>query len=326
MMKMVGIRGLLLVCVAASCRSAPYRVVTPLGLDVFAPVPESNPLSRGSVALGKRLFFDALLSADRSVSCASCHQPGHAFSDTVAHSLGAHGRSGRRNAPSLLNAAYRSAFFWDGRAASLEEQVLQPIEDTLEMDVSLDDLERRLRGQADYRTAFRHSFGDPTRENVARALASYVRSLRSGDAPIDRFRHGDTTALAPLARRGYELFVGRAGCTHCHVGPLFTDDDFHNTGVAVGSADVGRFAVTREERDRGRFRTPSLRNVARTAPYMHDGSLRTLDQVIEFYSGGGRANPNLDPLVRPLRLTADERQALVAFLESLSSGTVDGRP
>jgi len=319
-MRVLGARCLMLVLLTAACRSGAYRVPTVLGLDVFAPVPEGNPLSRARVALGERLFFDPRLSADRSVSCASCHLPAHAFSDTVDRSLGAYGHVSRRNAPSLLNAAYRRTYFWDGRAPSLEEQVLQPIQDSQEMDLSLDELERRMREHSADRKAFRHAFGAlPTRENVALALASYVRTLRSGAAPIDRFRNGDTTALGPQARRGYQLFIGKAGCTHCHLGPLLTDDDFHNTGVAAESDDVGRFGVTRTETDRGRFRTPSLRNVSRTAPYMHDGTIRTLQLVIEFYAAGGRPTPHLDPLVRPISLTADEKRSLIAFLESLSS-------
>jgi cytochrome c peroxidase len=257
------------------------------------------------------------------VSCSSCHRPDHRFSDTSAVSIGAHGRAGRRNAPSLLNAVYRSAFSWDGRAASLEEQVLRPIQDPTEMDLSLAELQRRLREQPRYRRAFRREFGDdPTPRTIGWALASYLRTLRAADAPIDRFRDGDTTALSDIARRGFRLFVGTAGCSTCHVGALFTDGDFHNTGAAWRGqtfGDSGRAGVTGSPDDRGRFKTPSLRNVAATAPYMHDGSRRALADVIDFYDSGGRANPNLDPLIQPLRLTAHDKRALIAFLESLTS-------
>jgi len=308
----------------ATCRTPnDYRPPIPLGLDLFTPIPESNPLSRGRVALGRRLFMDPLLSADRRVSCASCHRPDHAFSDTVARSSGVHGRAGPRNAPSLLNAVYRDAFFWDGRAASIEEQVLQPIQDSLEMDLPLDQAVARLRDDETYRRAFRREFrAEPTTTGVARALASFVRTLRSGGAPIDRFRNGDTTAFSPPARRGFQLFVGRAGCSACHLGPLLSDGDFHNTGVAWRDGawrDPGRFRVTGNSTDRGRFKTPSLRNVSRTTPYMHDGSIATLDAVIDFYDAGGRANPHLDPLVRPLRLTPGEKRALVEFLHALGA-------
>jgi cytochrome c peroxidase len=300
-----------------------YRVPVPLGLDLFAPVPAENPLTRGRVALGQQLFFEPMLSADGRVSCSSCHRPDHAFSDTAPVSLGAHGRTGQRNAPSLLNAAYREAFSWDGRARSLEEQVLRPIRDSVEMDLPLGELEVRLRAQPSYRRAFRREFGDdPTPPAIGLALASYLRTLRSGDAPIDHFRAGDTLALSALARRGFQLFTGKANCSVCHVGPLLTDDDFHNTGVAWHDGaflDVGRGAITGLSEDRGRFKTPSLRNVAITAPYMHDGSKRSLEDVVDFYDTGARPNPDLDPLIQPLLLTADERRALVAFLRSLTS-------
>jgi cytochrome c peroxidase len=303
-----------------ACQPPPFRVAPPRGLDLFAPVPDDNPLTRGRVALGERLFFDPQLSADHSVSCSSCHRPARAFSDSLAVSRGVYGRTGTRNAPSVLNAAYRPSFFWDGRAATLEEQVLQPIQDSLEMGLPLAELEERVRASTSYRRAFRREFGaEPSRQNIARALAGYLRTLRSGDAPFDHFMDGDTTALSPIARRGFALFSGRAGCTSCHIGPLLSDNDFHNTGVGWGGPDAGRFRVTGNERDLGRFKVPSLRNVALTAPYMHDGSIRTLEDVVEFYDGGGHRNPNSDPLLHPLGLTAEEKGALIAFLRSLTS-------
>jgi cytochrome c peroxidase len=307
----------------ATCRPQPFRVPVPLGLDLFAPIPDDNALTRDRVALGKRLFFDSSLSADGSRSCSSCHRPGHAFSDTVPASSGAYKRTGVRNAPSLLNVAYGSSFFWDGRASTLEAQVLVPIQGTLELGLTIPELESRLRADAGYRRDFRRAFGDnPTASDVARAIASFLRTLRSGDAPIDRFRHGDTTALSPLARQGLALFNGRARCSACHVGPTFADGDFHNTGVAWHAGawrDVGRAAVTGRAEDRGAFKTPTLRNVTRTAPFMHDGSIATLEDVIDFYDRGGRPNPTIDPMIRPLRLTAEERQALLEFLRALTS-------
>lgn len=309
------------------CRAVDaYRVPVPLGLDLFAPVPAENPLTRGRVDLGRTLFFDPVLSADRRVSCASCHRPDHTFSDTSSVSLGANGRAGSRNAPSLVNAVYRGAFAWDGRGASLEDQVLRPIQNPVEMDLALSELEQRLRAQPSYSQAFRREFGDgPTARAVMMALASYLRTLRSGDAPIDRYRAGDTTALSATARLGFALFIGKAGCSTCHVGPLFTDGDFHNTGVAWRDGrfdDDGRAGVTGLAEDRGRFKTPSLRNVGITAPYMHNGSKRSLADVIEFYDAGGQANPGLDPFVRPLYLTTDEKAALIEFLGSLTRDTL----
>lgn len=306
------------------CRAVDgYRAPAPLGLEGSVPVPADNPLTRSRILIGRKLFFDPVLSGNGRVSCSSCHLPSHGFADTSAVSLGVNRRVGRRNAPSLLNAAYLTGLLWDGRARSLEDQVLLPIQDPDEMNLSLADLEKRVRAQPSYARAFRQEFGEyPTPRTIALALASYLRTLRSGDAPIDRFRAGDTLALSAPARLGFRLFTGKANCTTCHVGPLFTDGDFHNTGVAWRDGeftDIGRAGVTGLTEDKGRFKTPSLRNVAITAPYMHDGSKRSLAEVVEFYDGGGQLSPGLDPLIQPLRLTAAEKQALVAFLESLTS-------
>jgi cytochrome c peroxidase len=307
-----------------ACSAGPYNVTVPLGLDLFAPIPEDNPITEERVALGRLLFFDPLLSIDGSTSCSSCHRPDQAFSDSVRFSRGVYGRTGRRNAPSILNVAYREAFFWDGRATTLEQQVLVPIQDTLEMALTLPILEARLHADAVYSRAFERAFGEPaSSENVARAVASYLRTLRSANSDADRFRsHGDTAALTPLARRGFELFVGKGRCTSCHVGATLADAEFHNTGVAwrTGSVtDSGRFTISGTAQDVGAFKTPSLRNLALTAPYMHDGSLLTLTDVIDFYDRGGNRNPYLDPMIRPIGFSSDEKAALLAFLHSLSS-------
>ncbi len=311
---------------AARTSSASYSFPAILGLDEFIPTPDDNPLTAPAVSLGRRLFFDPRLSHDMTLSCASCHLPDRAFSDTLPRSRGVRGRPTRRNAPTIVNRAYGQSLFWDGRVATLEAQVLRPIEDSLEMDLSADSLVARLAGDVAYRTAFESIFGGAiTPGKVARALASYVRTIRSGNAPVDRFRNGDAAALSTEARRGMELFLGKANCSSCHVGPNFTDEKFHNTGVALGTQDVGRFAVTGRAPDRRAFKTPTLRNVSRTAPYMHDGSIATLDAVIGFYDRGGRPDPALDPEIRPLRLTSAERQYLVAFLRSLD-GSLSNDP
>ena len=293
------------------------------GLDLYLPVPADNPLTPAKVALGERLFFEPLLSADEKLSCSSCHKPQHAFSDTVAVSPGVYGRRGTRNAPSIVNAAYGELFFWDGRAATLEDQALRPIQAPNEMDMPLDSVLQRLGGKPEYRERFAAAFpdGEVSAPNLARALASYVRTLRSGDSPFDRFFAGDSNALSTVARDGFQLFVGRARCSLCHAGPTLTDQSFHNTGVAWRDgmlADSGRAAVTGTRDALGAFKTPSLRNVERTAPYMHDGSVATLEEVVEFYDGGGNPNPYQDPDIRPLNLNASERSALLAFLRSLS--------
>jgi cytochrome c peroxidase len=273
------------------------------------------------VELGRRLFHDPVLSADRTISCSSCHRPDNSFADDVPVSPGVFGRHGHRNTPSLLNVAYVRHLTWDGRSRTLEEQVLKPIHDPVEMDLSLDELEERLQAATEYRGPFRRAFDEPvTADGVARALASYLRTLRSGDAPIDRFRAGDSAALSAQARAGHRLFVGKSRCSFCHWGPTFADGKFHNTGVAArsGDDDDGRYARTGASADLRAFRTASLRNVALTAPYMHDGSFATLEEVVDFYNDGGGPDVQRDADLRPLGLTADEKRSLLAFLHALT--------
>jgi cytochrome c peroxidase len=220
--------------------------------------------------------------------------------------IGVFNRIGRRSAPALVNRGYGRAFFWDGRAATLEEQVLQPIQDRNEMDMTLTEAGQRVGLSID---------------EVSRSLASFVRSLLFGDSPFDRFINGDRSALSTEQQAGLQLFRGKANCTACHVGPTFSDERFHNTGVAWRDGrllDEGRFGVTGKPDDRGAFKTPTLREIARTDPYMHDGSLVTLIEVVDYYDRGGNTNPGLDVELRPLRLTDIERKALVSFLESLN--------
>jgi cytochrome c peroxidase len=278
----------------------------PLGLDLYMPVPEDNPLTTERIERGRELFSDTRLSRDRTVACASCHDPDRAFTDGRPVPIGVFNRAGRRSAPTLINRGYGRSFFWDGRAASLEEQVLQPIQDTNEMDMTLPEVSARI--------------GMPI-EEISRSLASFVRSLLSGDSPFDRFINGDRAALTAEQQNGLQLFRGKGNCTACHVGPTFSDERFHNTGIAWRDGrlqDEGRSAVTKRVEDRGAFKTPTLREIARTAPYMHDGSVLTLADVVEFYDKGGTANPGLDPELRPLHLTAPEKNALIAFLDALT--------
>jgi|SRR5688572_21694668 len=287
-------------------------IAIPLGLDLYMPVPEGNPLSVEKVELGRRLFRDRRLSRDRSIACSSCHDPERAFSDGRPVAIGIARQVGRRNAPALINRGYGRAFFWDGRAATLEEQVLQPIQDPKEMDMTLGEVSERV--------------GLPPHE-ISRALASYVRAILSGNSRFDRFVNGDRRALSPEQQEGLRVFRGKGNCTSCHVGPNFTDERVHNTGIAWRDGsflDEGRSAVTGQLADRGAFKTPTLREIARTAPYMHDGSRLSLEDVVEYYDRGGNANPALDSELRPLKLTASEKRSLVAFLRALS-GTVSGR-
>ena len=294
----------------------------PLGLDLYMPVPESNPLSPEKVTLGRRLFFDRRLSRDQSLACADCHDPAKGFTDGKAVSEGVFHRRGTRNVPTLVNRGYGAAFFWDGRVSGLEEQVLQPIQNRVEMDMTVEAVVTALRHDRHYRAEFRQAFRrEINREDLSRALASYVRTILSGDSPYDRYLNGDQNALSSEAREGLRIFRGKGNCIACHVGPNLTDERFHNTGVAWRDGkltDPGRFAITGKDEDRGAFKPPTLREVARTAPYMHDGSLATLKDVIEYYDRGGNRNPYLDPELRPLHLTAEEKGAVVMFLRSLS--------
>jgi cytochrome c peroxidase len=305
-------------------QEATIRPAPPAGLDLYLPMPPGGAVP-GLVALGRRLFFDPVLSRDSTVSCASCHQPGRAFTDRRTRAKGIGGRVGRRNVPALLNRGYGSSFAWDGRGSTLAAQALRAIQDPAEMGLPVSAALDRLGRDPGYAGAFRAASGKPlTGDDLGEALAAYVRSIRAGDSGFDRFVAGDSTALSPLARQGLALFQGRARCDRCHTGPLLSDEKFHNTGVAWrrgGFVDTGRFEVTRQAGDQGAFKTPTLREVARTAPYMHDGSLATLEAVVDFYVRGGNPNPSLDPAIRPIPLSIAERTALVAFLRALT-GTV----
>ena len=323
----------LLVAIAAATLVGAAERRVPLGLDLYMPVPDDNPLTSEKVALGRRLFSDPVLSRDGTRSCASCHNPRRAFTDGRAVAVGVRGQAGTRSAPALVNRGYGRAQFWDGRARTLEQQVAEPITNPRELDLSLDEAVDRLARTGGYPDRFETAFGRAVNdEDLARALASYVRSIVSGNSPFDRYVNGEVGALSDRARRGLQLFRGKANCTACHIGPLLTDEQFHNTGVAwrqAGSGpatfqDLGRFTVTGKELDRGAFKTPTLREVARTAPYMHDGSLPTLDDVVEYHDRGGNANVFRDPEIRPLGLTADEKRALVAFLRSSSGQVLEG--
>lgn len=230
--------------------------------------------------------------------------------------------------PAILNRAWGASFFWDGRAASLEQQTTQPILNPAELGMTPEAVLALIRSGS-YRAQFQAAFrAEPTLGLVGRALASFVRTIVSGNSPYDRFVAGDRSALNTAAQRGLALFHGKAGCSGCHAGPNFSDEQFHNTGVAwrTGApADEGRAAVTHSPEDRGAFKTPTLREISRTAPYMHDGSLATLDKVIDYYDGGGQRNPGLDPMLHPLHLSPAEKADLLGFLASLAGRITDGR-
>jgi cytochrome c peroxidase len=292
----------------------------PFGLEPRT-TPKDSSLTAARVALGRRLFFDPILSADHTVACASCHQPDHGFASSAAKPRGIRGQEISRRAPTLFNRAYGTSFFWDGRATSLEEQALQPIENPLEMGSRVADAVQRLGENKEYRKTFAAAFDDGvTAANLGKALASFERVLLRGNSRVDHFRKkGKQDALTPTERFGFWLYESKAQCWRCHNGPNFSDEGFHNTGVGWGKspADLGRYGVTKKDADRGRFKTPTLRGVVQTVPYMHDGSLKTLEEVVEFYNKGGGANPHLDSAIQPLKLAPDEVRAVVAFLKAL---------
>lgn len=277
----------------------------------------STPMALDKVALGKRLFFDTRLSEDGWISCASCHDPVHGFSDPRRLSVGMLGQRSKRHSPTLLGRGHGDSQFWDGRAGSLEEQVLQPILNPEEMGMTMEAVLQRLDQDRAYRGL--------TRETLADALASYVRTIRSEDSHFDLFLSGWPIMLSDLELEGLRLFRNKARCYLCHSGSQFTDESFHNTGIAWREGalqDEGRAAVTGKLYHRGAFKTPTLRDVALRGPYMHDGSLPTLEDVIEFYDRGGNKNPYLDEKIVPLHLSPEEKKALLAFLRTGLSGSI----
>jgi cytochrome c peroxidase len=318
----------LLLGTAVAARQASWPV--PRGIHEPLTAPSANLLTATKVELGRKLFSSTSLSRTSDVSCATCHDPTRAFSDGRTIAVGVAGRTGRRHSPALVNRGFGESFFWDGRAASLEDQVVMPIADPNEMDFSVAGAVMRLQRDPAWVKDFAAAFGRPVNaRDLGYALASFVRSIVSGDSRVDRYLDGDDTALSAAEVRGLRVFRGAGLCTSCHKGGNFTDEAFHNTGVAwvpdnsaAGGrfADRGRAGVTKRPEDEGAFRTPTLREISRTAPYMHNGSLPTLEAVVNFYEPGGRANPNLDPDLMPLQLAAADKAALVAFLKAL-----DGR-
>jgi cytochrome c peroxidase len=290
----------------------------PRGLPEL-PIPPASP---AMIRLGKQLFHENRLSADGTISCASCHDAQKNFSTHEARAIGIGKQLGRRNAPSLMNRALGTSMFWDGRVKTLEEQALLPIADPTEMGNTVEKAIATLSADREYPIRFREAFGSDgiTRDRLASALAAFQRSLLLGNSPVDAFIDGDTAKLSDSAKQGLWLFESRANCWKCHSGKNYTDEKFHNTGVSWGTPplDLGRFEVTSKDEDRGSFKTPSLRGVARTAPYMHDGSINTLEEVVAFYSKGGNANTHLDQALKPLNLTEREQADLVAFLKALS--------
>lgn len=304
----------------------PALPVPPLGISgTFtelkeAPTPEL-------VELGRLLFFDKRLSADNTISCASCHRPENAFSEPTPNSTGIGGQHGSRKSPSFVNQAWTifPHFFWDGRADSLEAQAIGPIANPIEMGNTHEKVVATLGAIPGYRPFFKAAFGSDsvTLDRLAKAIADYERTRMSGNSPWDRWKAGDEKAVSASVKRGDTLFFGKAACNQCHLGPNLTDSSFHNLGVGWDVRkkvfrDSGRFVVSKKIEDTGAFKTPTIREVARHAPFMHDGSLKTLKAVVEHYNKGGNRNPYLSPKIKPLKLRGAEITSLVAMMESLS--------
>jgi cytochrome c peroxidase len=300
----------------------------PLGLP---PVywPDDNPYSKAKADLGRFLYFDTRLSSDNTIACASCHEPAKAFTDSAEFSTGINKQKGGRSAPTVINRAFSTEQFWDGRAPSLEDQAKGPLANPLEMttekeaDKAHEAVVSRIKKVPGYAPLFENAFGSPgvDIDRVAKAIATFERTIYSGNAPYDRYQEGDKTAMTPEQVRGMNVFFGKkAACDACHLGFNFTDGSYVNIGIGMDkpNPDLGRFIVTRREQDRGAFKTPTLREIEHTGPYMHDGRFRTLEQVVDHYDKGGIRNPYIDQRIKPLNLTAQEKADLVAFLKALS--------
>ena len=306
----------------------PYELAVPAGFPAPT-IPPDNPLTVEGIALGERLFADPILSVDSTIACASCHLPEHAFSDPRPFSQGVGGTTSRHSMP-LFNLLWSRSFFWDGRAASLEDQALEPVQRSVEMGEDWDRVVAKLERHAEYPALFARAFGDALidRRRVVQAIAQFERTLISADSKYDRWLAGQAP-FTPQEERGFLLFHTEAGdCFHCHVAPLFTDNEFHNTGLELDPPDEGLAALTGKRFDRGKFKTPTLRNVEYTAPYMHDGRFQTLEEVVAHYDAGFHRTVLTDPLllVRPnLDLNRADQDALVAFLKTLSDPQLQAR-
>jgi len=293
----------------------------PLGLPPV-PVPDDNPMTPEKVELGKLLYFDGRLSRDGKISCATCHDPKMAWAEHEPTSSGIGSQRGGRNAPTVINAAYATVQFWDGRAPSLEAQALGPIENPIEMGHKLETMIQDLTKVSAYKERFQQVFGSEiTKEGVGQAIAAFERTVLSGNSPYDKFQAGDPSALSDAQKQGLKLFEDN--CAVCHAPPTFSTYSFFNAGVGMDQQqpDKGRMDVTKDERDLGKFRVPALRDVANTAPYFHNGSVEKLEDAVALMAGGGKDNPNLAPALKAVRaanLGPQDQKDLVEFLKALS--------
>ncbi len=306
---------------AQATQTATADFPVPLGLPPI-PWPEDNPYSPARADLGKILFFDGRLSANGVVSCAFCHEPDHAFSGSAALSRGVDGKPGVRHVPTLINCAWHKSQFWDGRAPTLEAQIASPVTNPDEMGMTADRVVERIRAIKGYAPLFASAFGDPgiDFDRITKAIATFERTIVSGDSPYDRYVAGDKSALTKQQKDGLDFFERTGECAECHSGPSFTNEKFANLGIGSANPDPdpGREAVTGKRGDLGKFKVPTLRDVARRGPYMHDGSEKTLSDVLDVYKKGGLPNPHLDTRLTPFYLDEETRRDVLAFLDSLN--------
>lgn len=309
---------------AGQAVSGEYKLQVPFGLDGdSAVIPADNLLTKDKVELGRLLFFDKRLSKNNTIACASCHLSKFAFTDGQRVSAGIRGQKGGRSAPVSFNRVFSKAQFWDGRAATLEEQSVGPFANPIEHGfANHDEMIAKMKKIPGYRKLFKEVFGEEiTIGGVGKAIASFQRTVLSGNSPADRFdQGGDEKAIPASAQKGLLLFREKARCTKCHSGFNFTDEKFHNLGIGwdTNTVDLGRYMVTKNPTDIGAFKTPTLREIARSAPYMHDGRFKTLEEVVNFYNQAGVKNPHQDELILPLDLTDQEKRDLVEFLRTLN--------
>ncbi|NLZ01285.1 MAG: c-type cytochrome [Pirellulaceae bacterium] len=306
----------------AAAAGTPYTVKVPLGLPELK-IPADNPMTEEKIALGKKLYFDKRLSRDGTVSCATCHDPKLAWTEHKPTSEGIKGQFGNMNSPTVINSAYAEVQFWDGRAATLEEQAVGPMENPVEMGHTLSELVTELGTLPEYKEAFQQVFGTgPTQDGLAKAIAAFERTILSGNSPYDKFEAGDKAALNDAQKRGMELFES-SGCADCHAQPMFSNYRFYNAGIGMDKEkpDEGRKAVTGKDSDLGKFRVAPLREVANTWPYFHDGSVEKLEDAVKIMAQGGKPNDNLSPMMKAVgdkKLTEENIKDLVEFLKALS--------
>ncbi|MEW6237796.1 MAG: cytochrome c peroxidase [Candidatus Omnitrophota bacterium] len=308
---------------SAAPTGTPYKISVPLGLPNIT-IPDDNPMTVEKIELGKMLYFDKRLSKDNTVACASCHIPKHGYAEPRATSKGIKDQIGGRNANAVVNAAYASSMFWDGRMNTLEEQAGGPVENPIEMGHDMTVVAKDLNAIPEYKKRFEAVFGQPaSRETITKAIAAFERTILSGNSPYDKYKKGDANAISAEAKAGEAIFLGKGLCATCHQPQVFSTWGFYNAGVGSDKEkmDIGRMEVTKAESDKGAFRVPHLRSIADTAPYFHDGSVEKLEDAVRFMAEGGKENSNLNPLFRALKaqkITDEEIGQLTAFLKSLS--------